>query len=658
MFARKRRFLREAPTKAPSKAPNNPFKKDNAISSSLLQCPSCTNPTSCSNTTSSSISKSSYPFLVRLFFCTCLSLLTLITILYIYTHYIHRISSAYDLNIKPKTPNQFISRDYDFLHNNKRKRRQKHFMNVDERIQIYMSNWYVKPCVEDGNVGVMKVDERLNYVYSNIHDHYYEHENENEHQREHNTNSTYYQIQFIDRNEEEMLLATMETKVLYDVPFVLQPNLIKSCALQIQSASTENSSINNYNNNISQYYFCQDAMHMINLIKNLDIEMDKSDAYSSSTIKTKALQIREWNGDTHPVPIIVQFITTPSIINNVTSINTNTGKRTPPSKNKHSISIIESYLMENPIPYIQEYRRSTITSGTDKGAIHSSKQSKSILNEVTNEKNLHCSIPGLLKHLHIQGEEQLSLSYYSPIIWFFNSKYHLDRLKYVIGVDIPWNWKHDDVVIVNVDDGNNGGKKTLWNNRNVLSSMMKMMAQQGKKNSQLLNIPIHFEQDLNIHVASSSSSSSSSITTPIMDDKQRIETMIQSKIIILPYTNTLQSMNELKWILYSRSILIMPPPSLTTFVMEERLEPYVHYIPLQEEDDQHSNSNPKQLSKSIIEQIKWIFENPYKARKISEQGTLYIHDLFFHEDAYDDNEKIEFEILKRYTRFFVDAALV
>lgn len=653
MFASKRRFLREAPTKAPSKAPNNPFKKDNAVSSSLLQFPSCTNPTSCSNTNSSSISKSSCPFLLRLFFYTCLSLLTLITILYIYTHYIHRISSAYDLNIKPKTPNQFISRDYDFLHNNKRKRRQKHFMNVDERIKIYMSNWYVKPCVENGNnVGVMKVDERLNYVYSNIHYHYYEHENENEHERERElerNNSTYYQIQFIDRNEEEMLLATMETKVLYDVPFVLQPNLIKSCALH------NSININNYNNNISKFYFCQDAMHMINLIKNLDIEMDKSDAYSSSTIKTKALQIHEWNGDTHPLPIIVQFITTPSI-NNVTSINSSTGTSTPPLKNKHSISIIESYLMENQIPYIQEYRRATITSSTGKGAAtHSrSKQSKAILNEVTNEKNLHCSIPGLRKHLHVQGEEQLSLSYYSPIVWFFNSKYHLDRLKYVIGVDIPWNWKRDDVVIVNVDDGNNngGGGNTL----NI------MMAQQ-KKNTQLLNIPIHFEQDLNIPVASSSSSSST--TTHIMDDKQRIETMLQSKIIILPYTNTLQSMNELKWILYSRSILIMPPPSLTTFVMEERLEPYVHYIPLEEEEeDQNSNvnskskSNPKHLLNSIIQQIKWIFENPYKARKISEQGTLYIHDLFFHEDAYDDNEMIQFEILKRYTSFFVDAALV
>jgi hypothetical protein len=628
MFARRRKFLREAPTKAPSKAPNNPFKKNNATSSSLLQIPYCTNPLPCADADAdanySSTSKSSYPFLLRLFFYTCLSLLTLITILYIYTHYIHPISSAYDLNIKPKTPNQFISRDYDFLHYNKRKRRQKHFMNVEERIQIYMSNWYVKPCVEDGNVGVMKVDERLNYVYSHVNDvDFYD-----QHQHQ-NNNDTYYQIQFIDRNEEEMLLATMETKVLYDVPFVLQPNLIEACALH--HTNTEHNSINNnFNNNISQYYFCQDAMHMINLIKNLDIEMDKSDAYSSSTIKTNALQIQEWNGDTHPLPIIVQFITSPSINN-------------PSSKSKHSISVIESYLMENPIPYIQEYRKATVASSgtrTDKGATHS-KQSKAILNEVTNEKNLHCSIPGLRKHLHIQGEEQLSLSYYSPIVWFFNSKYHLNRLKYVIEVDIPWNWKRDDVVIVNLDDGGDGGGNT----------MMNMMAQQ-KKNFQLLNLSIHLEQDLNVPLVASSS------TTPTnMNDKQRIETMLKSKIIVLPCTHTLQSMNELKWILYSRSILLMPPPSLTTFVMEERLEPFVHYIPL-ESMCIEEGVDPTKLFQSMIKQIKWILQNPYKARKIAEQGTLYIHDLFFHEDAYDDNKMIEFEILKRYSHFFVDNALL
>jgi len=69
---------------------------------------------------------------------------------------------------------------------------------------------------------------------------------------------------------------------------------------------------------------------------------------------------------------------------------------------------------------------------------------------------------------------------------------------------------------------------------------------------------------------------------------------VRYKVIIVLQGNDVLS--GLKWALYSRSLVLMPPQTMTSCLMEELLKTWGHYIPL----------NP-QLS-NVREMMKWVSE--------------------------------------------------
>lgn len=73
--------------------------------------------------------------------------------------------------------------------------------------------------------------------------------------------------------------------------------------------------------------------------------------------------------------------------------------------------------------------------------------------------------------------------------------------------------------------------------------------------------------------------------------------------------------------------------------MEELLKPYVHYVPIDDED-------------TIESQVQWIFDNEIEAKAIARRGKLWINDILFHPDAEKETELIMDEILQRYTAHF------
>ena len=100
---------------------------------------------------------------------------------------------------------------------------------------------------------------------------------------------------------------------------------------------------------------------------------------------------------------------------------------------------------------------------------------------------------------------------------------------------------------------------------------------------------------------------------------------------------------SLKWMLFSRSVVLMPQPTKTSYAMEELLKPWVHFIPI--------NSNLTNLE----ERVQWIKHNDKEAQKIAERGTIFMHDLLFHGSSSVDNKLIESKIIERYKSFFVQA---
>jgi len=109
---------------------------------------------------------------------------------------------------------------------------------------------------------------------------------------------------------------------------------------------------------------------------------------------------------------------------------------------------------------------------------------------------------------------------------------------------------------------------------------------------------------------------------------------VQSHKILLHFEVGDDYGRGLAWKLYSRSVLLMHPPTRTTWLMEELLEPWVHFLPLNE-------TNAEDM-------VRWVVQNDEEAEKISERASLFIHDLFLHPDAMSDEDNIKSEMRRRY----------
>ena len=110
------------------------------------------------------------------------------------------------------------------------------------------------------------------------------------------------------------------------------------------------------------------------------------------------------------------------------------------------------------------------------------------------------------------------------------------------------------------------------------------------------------------------------------------------KIIISLEGNDVSS--GLKWILLSKSVVLMPSPKYTSWAMEEELIPWVHYVPIKEDGTDAESK------------VRWVLEHDEEALRISERGTLFMEDFLFHPDAVKDDLRVKQEIVYRYEKLW------
>ena len=113
--------------------------------------------------------------------------------------------------------------------------------------------------------------------------------------------------------------------------------------------------------------------------------------------------------------------------------------------------------------------------------------------------------------------------------------------------------------------------------------------------------------------------------------KLTMKELLQFKMLISIEGNDVAS--GLKWNLLSNSVVLMPPPLKSIFSMEFLLEPWVHYVPLDIDNVEHA--------------IQWVNEHDDEAQRISQRATNFIHDLFFHPDASNENDAVIKQIVDR-----------
>lgn len=96
----------------------------------------------------------------------------------------------------------------------------------------------------------------------------------------------------------------------------------------------------------------------------------------------------------------------------------------------------------------------------------------------------------------------------------------------------------------------------------------------------------------------------------------------------------------LKWMLFSNSVVFMPPITYESWAMESLLKPFVHYVPV------YANMT------NVVQMIKWAEKNQEECKKIAQRSSLFMYDLFFHPDSFLDDEQVRIGIMKRYEEQF------
>ena len=111
-----------------------------------------------------------------------------------------------------------------------------------------------------------------------------------------------------------------------------------------------------------------------------------------------------------------------------------------------------------------------------------------------------------------------------------------------------------------------------------------------------------------------------------------INEMLKYKYIISLEGNDKDS--GLNWKLYSNSCVIMPKPTWESWLMEGKLIPWFHYIPLNDNID------------NLDEILEWCNKNQDKCEQISRNSTQYIH-MFLNEE---NENKIINELFNKYRK--------
>mmetsp|Transcript_16697 Transcript_16697/g.30368 ORF Transcript_16697/g.30368 Transcript_16697/m.30368 type:complete len:531 (-) Transcript_16697:231-1823(-) len=231
-----------------------------------------------------------------------------------------------------------------------------------------------------------------------------------------------------------------------------------------------------------------------------------------------------------------------------------------------------------------------------------------------------------------------------PIIWNMNKDRFYGDLGQIPGDDIEWSEKKNVAVFRGALTGCNRhsfSKKVRVYDQNNISSedcMSIMRCRIALKYSQSELI------DAKITSAEFSSPYGKGTLPQLLDGAVLVgngmsrQELLHHKVLIVLAGNELAS--GLAWSLLSKSVVFMQTPQYTSWLMEESLDPWIHYIPI-----------TKELT-DLEEKMKWVMEHDTEARHIAERGTLWVYDLLFHDDADKDDELVKIEMAHRYMAHF------
>lgn len=161
--------------------------------------------------------------------------------------------------------------------------------------------------------------------------------------------------------------------------------------------------------------------------------------------------------------------------------------------------------------------------------------------------------------------------------------------------EIPWSSKHTKLVW----RGSSSGKR-----KDFVVPYMDNNDNDNDRN----RIDIGFSEILRIHQNKFPNPDSYYIK-----DELSIRQLLQHKYLLVLEGWGMAS--SLKWMLYSNSVVFMVPPTKVSWAMEDKLIPYVHYVPV---DQNYSN---------LHDQVEWAMSNDDEVYQIMLQSRHYMESL-------------------------------
>mmetsp|Transcript_49848 Transcript_49848/g.143475 ORF Transcript_49848/g.143475 Transcript_49848/m.143475 type:complete len:461 (-) Transcript_49848:221-1603(-) len=429
--------------------------------------------------------------------------------------------------------------------------RENRFPSVEERVKLYMSNWYAPPCPgnEDGLIRYsFETKEGSDWRVAKV---------------------TGYQNHPVIKNTTSPM--EIESIVKADMLLFLEDEIIQNCAIE---DFDENEVTDKRQLELSK---------RIEFRANMRMYCDD----------VKRLLLTAWNHvqwereDEEAPPILMQF---------------------GDNKDSHVFGAVN-------VPIIKKFR-SSYTDPSD-------------LEKVTSQE-CYSTPREVMKTIHHNDRFQ-------PIVWKLASSRHFDKLYDVYRKDTMWKDKRDAAIFRGQLTGSREGYDKKSSDEENCLRLKRCRLVYNHANSTLIDASLTSTRNRLPNVLKSEGRPDVTLVTRKID----LRDMLECKGIIMIEGNDVAS--GLKWALLSQSVVLMPPPKHTSWAMEELLEPWVHYIPLDE------------MASDVEEKMQWIIDNDAEAQKISERATLWMEDLVFHPDAMEDDRIIQEEIIRRYRAHFMRA---
>jgi hypothetical protein len=421
------------------------------------------------------------------------------------------------------------------------------FPSFEERVKLYMSNWYAPPCPDD----------EVNFIRYRF-----------------TTNETWpiLELKSLRNRTGEM---RVESIISPDKLFYVDREILNHCATQILDGLLDGSQDSTKE---------QTSRNLEELSNRIEAPLNmKMYCYDVKALIFPALRHIDWENSFHNVtapPTLLQF---------------------GDNKRSHSFGSVE-------VPHMKKFRSAAT-------------QQKDVTRVTTKE----CQT----KHREVLNSVDGGGTF-QPIIWKLATHRHYGYLSQIQMADTPWHQKKDMSVFRGQLTGSKDGgydrhADDLQNCKNMIRCRLVLKYHNSKLVDAKLTSTRKRIRDVLADV-------------PLVGAKIEVDGLLKYKALIMIEGNDVAS--GLKWALLSQSVVIMPPPKYTSWAMEELLQPWIHYIPL---DDFATN---------IEERMQWVIDNDEEAQRIAERATLWMEDLVFHPDAQEDDRLIQEEIIRRYQTHF------